>query len=886
MKTRPLLSKWIRLGLGSFFSVTIILTLIGAFKPLNETPCDQFTSAIAQNNGGGVLSSVDEDTNNAPDTEANRQMFSDIAKLLDRHMPEVHLLHKPFDAAMSANAWTNYLNSLDYQRKFFIQSDIDEFETSKFILPDYLREGDLTFAGTVFDRLRQRVRERMDFVEQNVSNALDFADGSMYQWKRDELPWPEDQEQQDALWRASLANSAIASIVSTTINNEKNREKQAEYRLTLTRHILETAKASPDISENELDEGLARFDTALSDLALPTNELQRAEFCKTLMPEWERPISNTNSIDEATNTVAEIEPFHAVAPEESEIRTDENDSTPCARLESLLIKYVTATTGIKTDEEAHCESIEQTIRSYRQYLDILNHSDEEFYLSKFCNAVTGAYDPHSSYLTPVAQEDFGIDMQLSLQGIGAQLQSEDGTAKIVEIIPGSPAERDKSETRLVPGDKIIGVAQSSEDFVDIRHWPLYKAVRLIRGPKGSTVRLQVIPASDITATKIVTLIRDEIKLEEQAASSALETISDETESERKLGYIKLPTFYASMKLGKGPDASPRSATLDVARLIAELNEEHIEGLVLDLRGNGGGSLPEAVYLTGLFIRTGPVVQVKETRRTITLPDNDPAIAFKKPMIVLINRLSASASEIVAGALQDYGRAIIVGDTHSHGKGTVQTLIPVQNGTLGSLKATTASFYRITGSSTQIRGVSSDIHLPSVFEHYTQLGEDKLPNAIPWSRTGPARYRRIDSFDETIPLLSERSEKRRAKNEKWQKHIQLLDRFAAITTNTVVSLDFETRLERAKADEALQREISSDTTLADAQNVAEGELTPLPPDDPPKDETKEEREARRRKNDDVLKEALHILVDLIDLHGSPRNLTQEPTPYDFLNTFFR
>lgn len=871
MKAKTFFLKWIVPCLGSMLSVAIIFSLTVAFKQLNETPCRQFNLAVAQNNGGGIPDLSTDKPSAEPDREANLQMFSDITKVLSRHMPEVHLLHKPFDAAMSANAWTNYLNALDYHRNFFIQSDIDEFETSKLKLPTYLQEGNLDFAGTVFERLRQRVHERMDFVKQHVTNALDFADGSMYQWKRDELPWPINQEEQDALWRASLANSAIASIVSTTITNEKNEKRKTEHRLAITQHILEIVNGSTNIVENELSEGLARFDDALNDLTVPTNELQRAEFCKHLMPTWERPATDTNSVSETTNTVAEIITANA---------------DPCAELEALLIKYVNAATGIKTDEEARANAAEQTVRNYRQYLDILNHSDEEFYLSKFCNAITSAYDPHSSYLSPVAQEDFGIDMQLSLQGIGAQLHSEDGTAKIVEIIPGSPAERDTSETRLMPGDKIIGVAQGDEDFVDIRHWPLYKAVRLIRGPKGSTVRLQVIPASDINATKIVTLIRDEIKLEEQAASSALEIQSDETEVERKLGYIKLPTFYASMKLGNNPDASPRSATLDVARLIAELNEEQIEGLVLDLRGNGGGSLPEAVYLTGLFIRTGPVVQVKESRRTITLPDNDPAIAFKKPLVVLINRLSASASEIVAGALQDYGRAIIVGDTHSHGKGTVQTLIPVQNGVLGSLKATTASFYRITGSSTQIRGVSSDVHLPSVFEHFIQLGEDKLPNAIPWSRTGPARYSRVDSLNETIPLLIERSEKRRAANEKWQKHIQLLERFAETTTNTVVSLNFEERLERAKEDEALQREISSDTPLADAQSMIEGTPPSSQPEDPPEDETKESREARKRKQDMVLNEAYHILIDLIDLHGSPRNLTREPTPYDFLNSFFR
>ena len=813
-----------------------------------------------------------EDAEESPQANSAMQRAEAVSRLLPDVMPEIHLMHRNFDETMSPFAWTNYLDSLDFERAYFTQEDINEFKQYENTFHVLMRSGDLSFAQLAFDRLRQRVNERMEFVRANVTNDFDFTASGTYTWKRKDVPWPADSAEQDALWTKRIANSILAYRVNSQIASENNSERLADIRLDIAREMKafntnEVSTSSPAVPEAELANELGLLEAALSGLDhLPTNAAERAEF--QLMLERAPGDQAQSSTNETSSVIGQTQ-------------------TTTNKISSLIEQYFFVAGGIITPEEAAANAAKETLDNHISFENILKDSDEEFYLSRYFNAMTTAYDPHSNYLSPVSMEDFGIDMQLSLQGIGAQLQTEDGAAKVAEIIPGSPAERDTSENRLVPGDKIIGVAQGDEEFVDIRHWPLYKAVRLIRGPKGSTVRLQVIPANAPTGLKIVTLVRDEIKLEEQAASSRLEIVTDENGTERKLGYIKLPTFYSSMNLGNSSDATPRSATIDVARLIAEFNSKNVEGIILDLRSNGGGSLPEAVYLTGLFIRTGPVVQVKESRRTIPLPDNDPAIAFSKPLVVMVNRLSASASEIVAGALQDYGRAVIVGDTRTHGKGTVQTLVPLAEGKLGSLKSTTASFYRVNGSSTQIRGVESDIVLPSVFDYFSDLGEDKLNNPIPWTRTGPSRYRAVDSLYPIIGTLRERSEKRRAGNEKWCNHIEVLERYGAFSTNTVVSLNYEVRLEKAREDAALSRKIADDTAMGEGTGLdALGDGAPDAVPDRKAPSTKEEREMEARKRDIVLDESLNILMDLIILHGSPRNLNKNASPYDFLDTFFR
>ncbi len=505
-------------------------------------------------------------------------------------------------------------------------------------------------------------------------------------------------------------------------------------------------------------------------------------------------------------------------------------------------------------------------KRYQQYLTMLQDSDAEHRMTRFLSAATAAFDPHTSYLSPVSLEDFGINMQLSLQGIGAQLTTDDGAAKIEEIIPGGPADRDVRDIRLVKGDRIIGVGQGDEDIVDTLHWPLYKTVRLIRGPKGTKVVLLVQPASDPSGmtTKIVDLIRDEVKLEESAATSRIETPTDAEGRERRLGTIRLPTFYASMNLGQN-DAEHRSASLDIARLLADLNSQKVEGLVLDLRGNGGGALKEAIDLTGLFIRTGPVVLVKEGTRIHLLPDQDPAVAFRLPMIVLIDRISASASEIVAGALQDYGRAVIVGDSRSHGKGTVQQIIPLGDaGKLGSIKVTNASFFRINGSSTQVKGVSSDIVLPSAFDYFADLGEDKLPNPIPWSTVPPARYSLVSHLEPVIAQLKQRSETRLEDDERWLRHLRRMKRIERASNLVEVPLEIGQRREFARAERDLD-ELDEDLSLENA--------------------TRKEREEARRKRDVVMDEALQILIDLIDIQGPVENL-QPQTDRNFDSIFDR
>jgi carboxyl-terminal processing protease len=478
---------------------------------------------------------------------------------------------------------------------------------------------------------------------------------------------------------------------------------------------------------------------------------------------------------------------------------------------------------------------------YKQYMMVIQDMDEEAILQRYLSSVAMAYDPHSDYMSPMRKEDFDIDMNLSLCGIGAQLRSEDGTAKIVEVIPGGPADRDKRDIRLIPGDKIIGVGQGNGAIEDIIHLPLNKAVRKIRGEKGTKVVLNVIPASDPsgTRTKKVDLLRDEVKLEEQAATGRVARVTLKDKRIRPMGVIRLPAFYGTMD--KRPNQPGfRSATLDVAKLIAGFNGDNVSGLILDLRNNGGGSLREAVSLTGLFVRSGPVVQVREQRQIMVLPvpNMDPVMAFRKPMVVLINRTSASASEIVAGALQDFGRAIIIGDTQSHGKGTVQTVMPMGTEKLGSMKVTTASFYRITGASTQRKGVSSDIVIPSMLDGL-DIGEDKLPGALPWTQVESALFIPVSDVVKFVPQLKEMSAKRLSSNSRYARYCAMVRHVQEVNEKTELPLEMNARRKIMKA---------------------ENEMRKL------EDEESDTLSKGGAEDDVVMDEALNILSDLVDLSG--------------------
>ncbi|SCY10989.1 carboxy terminal-processing peptidase [Desulfoluna spongiiphila] len=376
----------------------------------------------------------------------------------------------------------------------------------------------------------------------------------------------------------------------------------------------------------------------------------------------------------------------------------------------------------------------------------------------FINTFTELYDPHTQYLPPRASEDFNIHMSLSLEGIGALLQMDNEYTKVVSLVKAGPAEK---SNLLKPGDRIIGVGQENEEIVDVVGWRLDDVVQLIRGPKGTVVRLRIIPAdsADSAMSKVIPITRNTVKLEDQAASSKILDIPLADGGTHRIGVVTIPAFYADFNAHQAGAPDYKSTTRDVRRLLEKLKKENIDGLVIDLRDNGGGALTEAAALTGLFIDKGPTVLVRGRRNRVeSYPDPEPGIIYDGPMAVLVNRMSASASEIFAGAIKDYRRGLIVG-TQTFGKGTVQSLLNL-NRDNGQLKLTIAKFYRVSGASTQHRGVHPDVAFPSEY-NLEETGESSLPEALPWDTIRPIRYKPYHqaSFTPIVTRIKELHDKR-------------------------------------------------------------------------------------------------------------------------------
>ena len=414
------------------------------------------------------------------------------------------------------------------------------------------------------------------------------------------------------------------------------------------------------------------------------------------------------------------------------------------------------------------EEIATTLtRRAKRLTQTMRKLDKETILETYLNALAHVYDPHSDYMGHEQMQSFGSVMNLSLVGIGASLQSDDGYCKIREIVPGGPAAR---SGELKVGDRIVGVAQENGEFTDLVDMPLPQAVEMIRGQKGTTVRLTIIPATaaNDATRKTISLVRDEIKLEDQQAKARIVDLPGEKGGTQRIGVIDLPGFYGGERGSSGP-----SATKDVARLLKKLKQEKVTGIVLDIRRNGGGSLDEAINLTGLFIPAGPVVQVRGPNGRVEVgTDDDGATFYDGPLVVLTSRFSASASEILAGALQDYGRAVIVGDPSTFGKGTVQTIMPLDQimqheglmpaGDPGALKTTISKFYRPSGKSTQIEGVKSDIVLPSLTD-LPEISEKEMQNPLAWDTVPSAIFANDDRVSPYPATL--RAAFRRARSER-------------------------------------------------------------------------------------------------------------------------
>lgn len=665
--------------------------------------------------------------------------YAEIAKRVVYQLNTSHLSGERLNDRLSAVAWTNLVDALDYDHTLLTQEDLTKLTPLQDQLDDLVSKGNLQFGYDLVNLIRERIAERCTFIETTLKKPepFDFTKQENYQWKRRKAPRPENKEAQQTLWYNALKNEYLALKLAKEIEAEEADKKD---------NADSKEEEKKDYSEEE-------------DLSLPIEEI--------------------------------------------------------------------------------------IAKRYRSLKTVFLDMDSETALQRILTAVATAYDPHTDYMSPMNFEDFNMDMNLTLCGIGATLRYDDGMVRVTELMPGAPAANDTRDIRLQEGDRIIGVGQGDGPIEDICHKPLSRTVRKIRGPKGTTVTLKVIPVTDKTGTrtKIVDLIRDEIHLDQQAVTGHVERIEMKADRDRKFGYVRIPAFYAGAVSGnKGENSS--SMTRDLQKYIRQFNTEHVDGLVIDLRNNGGGSLAEALTMNALFV-SGPVVQVRDAR-SVQVLDGYGRVSFRKPIVVLVNRNSASASEIVASALQDYGRAIIIGDSKTHGKGTVQTVQSLGDSKIyGADRITTACFYRINGGTTQLRGVEPDIVIPSIYDAL-ELGEDQLPGALPYSTVPPAYYAKTSDIAPYLPQLIKQSQKRLKKDAQASASLQLVEHIRKVNAEQFVPLKIDERRTRMRAERAVEK-LQEEALKGFAKNKDTVSLM---------------------EKDYVLREAFAILSDYIDLRGGP------------------
>ena len=463
------------------------------------------------------------------------------------------------------------------------------------------------------------------------------------------------------------------------------------------------------------------------------------------------------------------------------------------------------------------EAKDKLLRRYRSFAKRMHQMTADELLETYLSTLTGSLDPHTSFMSPGTLENFEIGMRLQLDGIGASLKGEDGYTTVAEVVPGGAADRDG---RLKAKDRIIGVGQGAEgEIVDVVDMNLNEVVKLIRGKRGTIVRLKLIPVGQ-NAPKVYDIVRDKIELKEsEARGEVIEHGKKADGTPYRIGVINLPSFYMDMAGARQGQADYKSSTRDCKRLLEDFRQKNVDCVVLDLRNNGGGSLPEAISLTGLFIDKGPVVQIKDKDKLVRpYDDNDPGVTWGGPLVVLINKFSASASEIVAGAIQDYHRGLVVGDKASHGKGTVQSLLDLGRQlfqrldnapSLGAIKITMQQFYRPSGDSTQLEGVKSDVELPSITTHLP-VGESDLDHAIAFDRVPRAAFQPSGKVnDGMLTTLRARSAERVVGNEEFQKLAKDIARYERRKQEKTISLvesEFERQWNEGKAAEDEEKKL--------------------------------------------------------------------------------
>ena len=679
--------------------------------------------------------------------------------------------------------------------------------------------------------------------------------------------------------------------------SEKNPPRlDSEPQQTMSERVLKNYFRMLDythlyFTQGDVDEFLQRFSPTLSSEILHGDLSAPREIFTRFRQRVEDRVAKNKALaaaphDFATDKAVQIDrkkaPWPATLEEADQLWTD--------RIEAELLQE-------NLNEHPLNPPAKVVTKRYDQFLKSVNEQSDEDVVKTFLVALAQSYDPHSEYMSPSEMENFNIQMRLSLVGIGAVLRTDDGYAKIVEVVPGGPADK---EGRLKPNDRIAAVAQGKQPFEDVVDMKLDKVIEKIRGAKGTQVRLQVIPANaaDPSKRNVIEITREEVKLKESEAKGEVIELNDTDARKMKFGWITLPSFYADFE-GKAkslvsnknaPSEGPKSTTKDVRRILERMKKEGIEGLVIDLRRDGGGSLEEAINLTGLFVGPGAVVQAKDANGKVTVArDDDKEPFYTGPVVVLVNRLSASASEIFAAALQDYGRAVVVGDQRSFGKGTVQTVLDVgkfmplfqdQGAKAGSLKLTIQKFYRVSGGSTQHRGVLSDIVVPSPTDT-PEIGESSLPNPLAYDEVDPQPVNRFSSTASLIDSLKIRSQERVSKDTEFRYINEDMKRFQERLELNKLSLNEKVRKAEIAQEKQRKEQRMAERKKNPVQNPPALEVTLDTVDKPvlPKvvakkkplrykvaklsedGEDSEEEESAANVPDPVKREALNILKDL-------------------------
>ncbi len=595
---------------------------------------------------------------------ASSERHYQVARLVTKLSERAHYARVRIDNDFSETLLDNYLEALDVNRSFFLQSDINELRRYRYTLDNSLRSGDIQPVFEIFRRYREHARKNLTGAIAYLSEEPDFTLDESYVFDRSESPWPADEAELQELWRKRVKND-----------------------------ILSLKLADP--------------------------------------------------------------------------------------------------------EKDYAQHVETLTKRYTRLLKRFNELDADDVFEGFMNTVTHTLDPHSSYMSPRQSEEYRIQMSLSYQGIGASLQLDDEIVTVLNIIPGGPAAIDG---RLKATDQIVSVAQGEDgDPVDVVGWSLDDVVQLIRGPANTVVQLQIRPGGTLPGESEYTLalVRNKIKLEEQAANGKVMEIGRDGDAYR-VGVVSVPSFYQDFDARSRGEADYVSTTRDVERIVKELVDDDIDGLVLDLRGNGGGHLSEATALSGLFIKNGPIVQLRyQTGKIEIHEDPIPSQVYDGPLVVLVDRFSASASEIFAAAIQDYNRGLVIGQ-QTFGKGTVQHLYLLDQylprldvDGLGQLTLTIGKYYRVTGGSTQNRGVIPDIELPSLVDS-SEIGENTKPRALPWDQINATRFRPQSRFDEILGELNREQIARAAGDPDFQALLENIEVAEGLRKQKAVSLNLQVR----------------------------------------------------------------------------------------------